>query len=158
MPRRLQHHSPDHRTEISHTEPPLKESPGSFFRSRPAFVSLFASCLLTKRIQRRLDDPLSIGLEKLHTDGVAGFAEGLAISDSSDRVKVSGARSESQPVVGVPAPDADDTSAACADVFGERALDSRGGFVPRKQHRDFHRNAFVTAVEGKLFWHASPSG
>lgn len=102
------------------------------------------------------DDPPSRGFKEFKADGEAGVGNKLAVSDAGKRTERPGNGGDGEPVVGLPAANAEDAGAAQADVFGESGFGARERGMPGDIDADFHGNARLAARRDGVLWDPHP--
>jgi hypothetical protein len=93
-----------------------------------------------------LNNPSSPRLEELHADGKAVALHRLAVSHPGRGTKFSGARSDGEPVIGLPAARADHARATFADIFRKCGFGAGRLPVAFEIHADFHGDAALGAI------------
>ena len=95
-----------------------------------------------------LNNPSPSRLEELHADGKAVALHRLAVGHPGRGTKLSGTRTEGEPVIGLPAPRADHARATFADIFRKCGFGAGRLPVAFEKHANLHGNAALGAIEG----------
>ena len=95
-----------------------------------------------------LNNPSSLRIEELHANGKAVALHRLAVGHSGRGTKLSGTRTEGEPVIGLPAPRADDARATFADIFRKCGFGTGRLPVAFEKYANLHGNAALGAIEG----------
>jgi hypothetical protein len=95
-----------------------------------------------------LNNPSSLRIEELHANGKAVALHWLAVGHPGRGTKLSGTRTEGEPVVELPAPRADYTRATFADIFGKCGFGTGRLPVAFEKYANLHGDAALGAIEG----------
>src|SRR5437763_7259698 len=100
----------------------------------------------TAKLSGILNNPSPSRLEELHADGKAVALHRLAVSHPGRGTKLSGTRSDREPVIGLPTSRADNARAAFADIFRKCGFGTGRLPVAFEIHANFHGDAALGAV------------